>query len=81
MTIAIIQNTRELDGYERLVAEVIRSGLQVVGASYARSPCGRYWLTLLGIDPAYVFKRWYEREVGIPAPPYEPIERCHCGRR
>ena len=74
MTIAIIQNTRELDGYERLIAEVILRALRAEGASYTCSPWGAHWLHLLGLDPAYVFRRWYENEVGAPAPPYEPIK-------
>ncbi len=81
-----IQVTNEqgtpLTAYQHLVADIIKSGLEVHRASYARSPCGRWWMGLVGLDPEYVFKTWYEREIGPPAPEYIPLEECpKCKRR
>ena len=44
-----------LDLWQRLAAEIIKSGIYREGASYVSGRCGRFWASALGLDADYLF--------------------------
>ena len=43
-----------LDPWQRLAAEIIKSGLYREGGSYVSGRCGRFWASTLGLDADYL---------------------------
>ena len=64
-----------LDPWQRLAAEIIKSGLYREGASYVSGRCGRYWASTLGLDADYLIN--LAGGVG----PMEASAECGCDKR
>jgi len=61
-----------LDPWQRLAAEIIKSGLYREGASYVPGRCGRFWASTLGLDADYLINM--AGGVG----PMEALIECGC---
>ena len=61
-----------LDPWQRLAAEIIKSGLYREGASYVSGRCGRFWATTMGLDADYLF------DMAGGVEPMEASTECGC---
>jgi hypothetical protein len=52
-------NARVLDegGCIRLVGEIVKQGIEAEGPGYAMSPCGMFWVGLVGLEPEAVKRK------------------------
>lgn len=63
-----------LDPWQRLAAEIMRSGLYREGVSYVSGRCGQFWASMLGLDADYLF------DMAGGVGPLEASAECGCDK-
>lgn len=47
----------DAQGSIALIGDIVKNGLEAEGPDYATSPCGRFWLELVGVIPEAVHRK------------------------
>jgi len=66
----------DIAGALNLIAAVISSGLNDEGPGYVQDPCARWWLGLVGTEPAAVWSQWHRGDGDAAHPDYAPRRWC-----
>ena len=62
-----------MGGYFDLLADILKAGVH--NPDYFREPCGRFWASVGGLDPAALWEKAV-RDKGLIPLRYKPLGRC-----